>query len=195
MNTSDNILFGKIIKTHGVKGELLVEVFSDSPGDYQDLESVFVEIKQKQIPFFLTNFQPTNQQKVILSFEDVESVKQAEPLVGNAIFIPKEEILPVDEGRFYYQQIMGYRFEDTHAGELGVLDNFIQKNGQDLLIMLYKNAEVYIPVAEQIILDINHNNKTIRVNLPEGLVDLYVQNSSQAEKDDGFDEGGMDDED
>jgi 16S rRNA processing protein RimM len=195
MNTSDNILFGKIIKTHGVKGELLVEVFSDSPGDYQDLESVFVEIKQKQIPFFLTSFQPTNQQKVIVAFEDVESVKQAEPLVGSAIFIPQEEILAIDEGRFYYQQMMGYQFEDITAGALGVLDNFIQKNGQDLLIMLYKNAEVYIPVAEQIILDINHKNKTIRVNLPEGLVDLYVQNTSHADKDDGFDEGGMDDED
>jgi 16S rRNA processing protein RimM len=195
MNTSDNILFGKIIKTHGVKGELLVEVFSDSPGDYQTLESVFVEIKQKQIPFFLTDFQPTNQQKVILSFEDVTSLKEAEALVGNAIFIPKDEILPIDEGRFYYQQIMGYQFEDIATGPLGILDNFIQKNGQDLLIMLYKNAEIYVPVAEQIILDINHNNKTIRVNLPEGLVDLYLQNASHTDKDDGFDEGGMDDED
>lgn len=52
MNLEDNILWGNIIKVHGVKGEVLVQVFSDDLTDYETLESVFVEIKQKQIPFF-----------------------------------------------------------------------------------------------------------------------------------------------
>ena len=100
MSPENNILWGNIIKVHGVKGEFLVQVFSDDLTDYKTLESVFVEIKQKQIPFFLTSFNFATQKRCILSFEDIVTVEQAKPLVGADIYIPISEMAEADESRF-----------------------------------------------------------------------------------------------
>jgi 16S rRNA processing protein RimM len=182
MSTENNILWGNIIKTHGVKGEVLVQVFSDDLSDYKTLESVFVEIKQKQIPFFLTSFNFATQKRCIIGFEDVESVEAAKSLVGADIYIPISEMAEADENRFSYQVLMGFTVIDSIQGELGTISNFFQKTGQDLLMMDYKEAEILIPVTDEIVTSIDITTKRVFTTLPEGLIEIYL-NEDVAESD------------
>ncbi|ABG57411.1 ribosome maturation factor RimM [Cytophaga hutchinsonii] len=174
MNPADNILWGNIIKVHGVKGEVLVQVFSDDLTDYETLESVFVEIKQKQIPFFLSTFNFATQKRCILSFEDVTTVEQAKPLVGADIYIPVSKMAEADESRLSYQAIIGFEVMDTIQGKLGVISNFFQKTGQDLLMMDYQDAEILIPVTEEIVHSVDVKTKQVITTLPEGLIEIYL---------------------
>ena len=184
MSPENNILWGNIIKVHGVKGEFLVQVFSDDLTDYKTLESVFVEIKQKQIPFFLTSFNFATQKRCILSFEDIVTVEQAKPLVGADIYIPISEMAEADESRFSYQSIMGFDVIDSIQGKLGVISNFFQKTGQDLLMMDYQNAEILIPVTEQIVLSVDIKTKQVITTLPEGLIEIYLnEDASETDAD------------
>jgi len=174
MSPENNILWGNIIKVHGVKGEVLVQVFSDDLTDYKTLESVFVEIKQKQIPFFLTSFNFATQKRCILSFEDIVTVEQAKPLVGADIYIPISEMAEADESRFSYQSIVGFDVIDSIQGKLGVISNFFQKTGQDLLMMDYKDAEILIPVTDEIVYSVDFKTKQVLTTLPEGLIEIYL---------------------
>lgn len=174
MSPENNILWGNIIKVHGVKGEFLVQVFSDDLTDYKTLESVFVEIKQKQIPFFLTSFNFATQKRCILSFEDIVTVEQAKPLVGADIYIPISEMAEADESRFSYQSIMGFDVIDSIQGKLGVISNFFQKTGQDLLMMDYKDSEILIPVTEEIVYSVDLKAKQVHTTLPDGLIEIYL---------------------
>ena len=178
MNLEDNILWGNIIKVHGVKGELLVQVFSDDLTDYETLESVFVEIKQKQIPFFLSSFNFATQKRCILSFEDITTIEQAKPLVGADIFIPVSKMAEADESRLSYQAIIGFEVVDTIQGKLGTISNFFQKTGQDLLMMDYQNAEILIPVTEEIVHSVDIKTKQVITTLPEGLIEIYLNEDS-----------------
>jgi 16S rRNA processing protein RimM len=174
MSPENNILWGNIIKTHGVKGEVLVQVFSDDLSDYKTLESVFVEIKQKQIPFFLTSFNFATQKRCIIGFEDVESVEAAKSLVGADIYIPISEMAEADENRFSYQVLMGFTVIDSIQGELGTISNFFQKTGQDLLMMDYKEVEILIPVTDEIVTSIDITTKCVFTTLPDGLIEIYL---------------------
>jgi 16S rRNA processing protein RimM len=174
MSPENNILWGNIIKTHGVKGEVLVQVFSDDLSDYETLESVFVEIKQKQIPFFLTSFNFATQKRCIIGFEDVESVEAAKSLVGADIYIPISEMAEADESRFSYQVLMGFTVIDSIQGELGTISNFFQKTGQDLLMMDYKEAEILIPVTDEVVTSVDITTKHVFTTLPDGLIEIYL---------------------
>lgn len=174
MNPEDNILWGNIIKVHGVKGELLVQVFSDDLTDYETLESVFVEIKQKQIPFFLTSFNFATQKRCILSFEDIATVEQAKPLVGADIYIPVSKMAEADESRVSYQAIIGFDVVDTIQGKLGIISNFFQKTGQDLLMMDYQDVEILIPVTEEIVHSVDVKTRQVITTLPHGLIEIYL---------------------
>jgi 16S rRNA processing protein RimM len=185
MKPSDTVLWGNIIKVHGVKGELLVQVFSDDLSDYKTLESVFVEIKQKQIPFFLTSFNFATQKRCILSFEDVTTAEQAKTLVGSDIYIAISEMAEADEGRMSYQAIIGFDVVDTVQGKLGTISNFFQKTGQDLLMMDYQHAEVLIPVTEEIVHSVDVRKKEVHTTLPDGLIEIYLsEDTSEPEEHD-----------
>ena len=184
MKPADTVLWGNIIKVHGVKGELLVQVFSDDLSDYKTLESVFVEIKQKQIPFFLTSFHFATQKRCILSFDDIINAEQAKTLVGCDIYIPVSEMAEADEGRMSYQAIIGFDVIDSVQGKLGVISNFFQKTGQDLLMMEYQNAEILIPVTEEIVHSVDIKTKQVFTTLPDGLIEIYLNENASAESED-----------
>lgn len=162
----------------------MVQAFSDDLSDYKTLESVFVEIKQKQIPFFLNSFSFATQKRCILSFDDVTDVNQAKALVGCDVYIAADKMAEADEGRMTYQSIMGFEVVDSFQGKLGVISNFFQKTGQDLLMMDYKDAEVLIPVTEEIILSVDTKNKQVLTALPEGLIEIYLNEDSEEAPDD-----------
>lgn len=188
MSPSDNILWGNIIKVHGVKGEVMVQVFSDDLSDYKTLESVFVEIKQKQIPFFLTSFNFATQKRCIISFDDITDTNQAKTLVGCDVYIAADQMAEADEGRMTYQSLIGFEVIDSVQGLLGTISDFFQKTGQDLLMMDYKNAEILIPVTEQIILSVDATTKQVFTNLPDGLIEIYLNEDSSEQEEHEEDE-------
>ncbi|HXA02158.1 MAG TPA: hypothetical protein VNW99_09225, partial [Cytophagaceae bacterium] len=88
---------GQVQKAHGFKGEVLIHLQVKNPGDYKDLESVFVEINQKLIPFFIDSLKLTTAGKAIVKFEDVNDEAGIKKLVGHSIYIPLEEMTEEEE--------------------------------------------------------------------------------------------------
>ena len=173
MNIDECYQLGHVIKTHGLKGEVNIFLDVDDPSEYHELGSVFVEINQKLVPFFIESIQLKGN-KALVKFEDVATLEQAEELQSKRIYVPLADLPDLEEHQFYYHEIVGYRVKETSRGLLGTVKNVYTSSGQDLVAVEYQGKEILIPVADEIIKKVDKDQKTLDVTLPGGLLELYL---------------------
>ena len=183
--TQDNCyLLGYIVRTHGTAGNVVIYLDVDYPDDYEDLETVYVEIKGELVPYFIEDINLQKQSNAIVTFEDVDTIVKAQALVGSSLYLPLEELSELGEDEFYYHEIKGFKVVDKTLGELGIVREVYSLNGQDLIAMDYQGSEVLIPTANDIVIKADKEAKSLLVNLPEGLLEVYLDNSSESIPDD-----------
>ena len=85
MNIDACFQLGYIVKTHGIKGQVVAFFDVDYPEDYEDLESVFLEQQGRLVPFFIDEIEPQQKGRFIIRFEDITTVEQAEKLRNTAL--------------------------------------------------------------------------------------------------------------
>ncbi len=164
---------GHITRTHGTRGELIFFLDVDDSSDYDDMDSVFLEIKGALVPYFIESINIQRDNKAIVRLEDVDSIEKAKALIGSKLFLPEETLDDLGETSFYYHEIIGFKVTDQQLGQLGVVSEVITNTAQDLIGMLYEGQQVLIPIHDDIVLNVDRTNKTLLVNLPDGLLDLY----------------------
>ena len=175
--------FGKIIKPHGVKGEVSVTVVADNSEELKKVIHVFIEINSRLIPFIIEKL-TISQKRAIIKFEDINSEEETESLMGQKIYLPLADLPPLKSGQFYYHEIVNYIIEDQEKGKLGVVKEIFEMPGQDLIAMDYNGQEVLIPMESSIVLNADHIEKVLKVNLPNGLLELYTDLNANNIKDD-----------
>lgn len=163
---------GYILKTHGLKGEVVFVIDADQPEAYQELESVFVEQNKKPVPFFIEHLQISGS-KAIVKFEEVDSLEEAQHLKGAGLFLPLA-FLPNLEDGYYFHELKGYVVEDSLLGRLGNITGVLDAGNQTLLAMEFKQKEVLIPLVDEIVTRVDKSAKTVFTTLPHGLLDLYL---------------------
>ncbi len=173
MNIDACYQLGYVIKKHGTKGEVSVYLDVDYPEEYTNLESVFVEINQKLVPFFIDTIQ-IRDNKAVIRFEDVDTQDQAAELKSKKLYLPLTTLPDLEEGQFYYHQIIDYSMIDENMGNIGHVVSVVVSDRQDLLVVSYKGKEVLVPINEEVVGKADHENREITVNLPEGLLDVYM---------------------
>ena len=182
MKLDDCFQLGYIVRTHGIKGQVIAFFDVDYPEDYEELESVFLLINGKLVPFFIDRIEPQAAAKFILKFEDLDTIQEAEKLKGVALYLPLTELPELEEDQFYFHEVIGYQVIDEAKGELGTVTDFFAMPNQDLMAMDFQGQEVLIPVADEIILRTDKANKKIFVKLPEGLLEVYTQPTTRNEE-------------
>ena len=184
MNIDDCFLLGYIVKTHGTRGQVVAFFDVDYPEDYDDLESVFLEQGGRLIPFFIAGMEPVQKGRFIVQFEDIKTMEQAEKLRNVALYLPLNELPELEEGQFYFHEVIGYQVVDQNYGELGTVKDFYDMPQQQLMAMDYMNQEMLVPVMDEIMLRADHEAKVLHVLLPEGLLEVYTQPGTPDEADD-----------
>lgn len=174
MVIDDCFKLGHIVKKHGLKGELSILLDVDYPEDYTELESVFVEVNKQLVPFFIERLQ-LNGDRGIVKFEDVDDLPTAERLFKSDLYLPVANLPELEEGQFYYHEVIGYMVTDKSLGEIGKIAEVYEFPNQDLLGVIHQEKEVLIPINDDIILKIDHQLKEMKVDLPQGLLDVYLE--------------------
>lgn len=164
---------GQVIKSHGTKGEIQLFLDVDNPGYYKKLESVFLEINQKLVPFFISTIQ-ISKNIAIIKFEDVDSIEQAEELISTDAYLPLEFLPPLKEGQFYYHQIIGYQVKDQKLGILGKIEDIVSLPRHEIFIFTHKGKEILAPLNDLVVLKVDNENQIVEVDLPEGLLEVYL---------------------
>jgi 16S rRNA processing protein RimM len=197
MTKNDCYQVGHFTKTHGVSGEVVLFLDVDHPNEYEDLESVLVDIKGQLTPYFIESIAIVKGSRAIIAFEDVETLEQAERLIGCGVWLPLDNLEEIqDETRFYFHEIIGFRVVDAEKGPLGTVTAVYTMATQDLIAMDYEGHEVLIPINSDIVPSVNRELKQINVVLPEGLLEIYTTEPTADESEvDGDEEADNTDED
>lgn len=176
MEKEDNFLFASITKLHGYKGSLLVKVIQPIPENkINKLESVFLSIKGQLIPFFIESLSFKNSEWLYVKFVGIDTEKKATELLKAEIWLPAN-LIPKSKGKeINKNEMLEYTVIDSTHGILGLVNRVIEMPHYPLLEIIFKNKEVLIPAADEIISKIDRKKKIIYINAPEGLIEMYLQ--------------------
>ena len=175
MVPDDCFELGQFIKPHGYKGGISIKLDVDRPEDYENLESVFVIIDNAPIPFFFTSFEHVKEGVFRATIEGVETEEDARALCKKTCFLPLDVLPKLTGTKFYFHEVIGFTLRDTEYGDVGSIEQILDGTAQPLFSVKHASGrEVLIPLVDELVLEVNREEKFILVNAPEGLVDFYV---------------------
>ncbi|OUR98323.1 16S rRNA processing protein RimM [Flavobacteriales bacterium 33_180_T64] len=175
MQKKDCFFIGKIVKKYSFKGELLVKLDADEPELYENMDSVFVDLRNTLVPFFIESSQLHKSELLRIKFEDVDTEGDADSLLKSGLYLPLEFLPKLDDNKFYFHEIIGFKVEDKNFGHVGVIKSVNDSTAQSLFEIDRDGIEILIPMNDTFISKVDKKNKTIFVNTPEGLIDLYLE--------------------
>jgi len=174
MRKEECFYLGKIAKKFSFKGEVLVYLDTDEPELYENMESVFVELNKNLVPFFIENSSLHKNDFLRVKFEDVETEEDADAIMGCELYLPLSFLPKLEGNQFYYHEVIGFEVEDQRLGVVGEIVSINDSTAQPLFEVLNGNVEILIPMIDQFLVKIDRDNKKVVMNLPEGLVEMYL---------------------
>jgi 16S rRNA processing protein RimM len=173
MTTADCFRVGSILKPKGLKGELHLYVDFDGLESI-DFTTVFIDIAGKLVPFFVESVKYLQKNAAYLFLEDVDTIEKASALAKKNIYLPNKLKPKKKKSEFTLMDLKGFTAVDENEGELGVITNIHEYPQQLIAAVNFKNCEVLFPLNEEIIKGIDVVKEIVTVDLPEGLLDIYL---------------------
>lgn len=174
MRKEDCFYLGKIAKKFSFKGEVLIYLDTDEPELYENMESVFVEFNKNLVPFFIENSALHKNDFLRVQFEDVDSEEEADKLLGCEIYLPLNMLPKLEGNQFYFHEVIGFEIEDKRVGIFGKIVSINDTSAQPLFEVVNGEVEILIPMIDQFLVAIDRKNKKVVMDLPEGLIEMYL---------------------
>lgn len=160
---------GVISSTHGIRGEVKVFPTTDDPMRFKKLKKVFLdtgrerlELEVQSVRFF--------KQFAIVKFKGIDNINDIEKYKGKGIFVPREDAVPLDEDEYYIADLIGMEVF-TEDGHFGVVRDVMETGANEVYIVESdEHGEVLIPAIRQCVLDVNVEEKKMKIRLMDGLI-------------------------
>ncbi len=175
MKKEDCFYLGKIVKKYSFKGELLAKLDTDEPALYDNLDAIFIDLRGNLVPFFVVSSQLHKSNLLRLKFEDVNTEADADALMKTELYLPMDLLPKLEGDKFYFHEVIGFTINDQDFGEVGILQGINDSTAQSLFEIDRDGIEILIPMNDEFIVKVDRKNKTILLNTPEGLIDLYLE--------------------
>ena len=175
MTKEECFYLGKIVRKYSFKGEVLAKLDTDEPELYTEMESVFVEYAPNMVPFFIEHAQLHKSTLIRIKFEDVDTELDADDLIGAHLYLPLNLLPSLSGNKFYYHEIIGFKAIDQRFGEIGTITGVNDSTSQALFEIDRAGKQVLIPMNDDFIQKVDRDVKIIYLNVPEGLIELYLQ--------------------
>jgi 16S rRNA processing protein RimM len=168
----ENLLrVGVITSTHGLAGEVKVYPTTDDMTRFKKLKTVIVDLGREQVTLNIASVKFFKNQ-VILKFKEFNDINQIERFVKKDLLITREQAVPLGENENFICDLIGLRTVTEDGTELGVMKDVIQTGANDVYIIASPDGrEILIPATRECILDVNIDEKIMKVHLLEGLLD------------------------
>lgn len=169
MLTDNLVAIGKLTRTHGVDGKAMLVFENWALKQLQKTEWVFLNINRLPVPFFISSLEILTPTSAIIQLEDIHSVESIRSYLNCEVLIEwhgkrKPSTL---------KTIVGYEVIHQQVENIGKVIEVADFNGNVVARIKSDKGEVWIPLNETTLQQINHARQQIHVTLPEGLLDLY----------------------
>lgn len=174
MRKEDCFYLGKIAKKFSFKGEVLAYLDTDEPELYENLESVFVEFNKNLVPFFIVSSSLHKNDFLRIRFEDMNTEEDADSIMNCPIYLPISMLPKLSGNKFYFHEVIGFEIEDKRVGVFGKIVSINDTTAQPLFEVENGAVQLLIPMIDQFLVKIDRPNKKVLMDLPEGLIEMYL---------------------
>jgi 16S rRNA processing protein RimM len=166
------IPFGRVLKIHGLSGEVKILPFSRGFDNLSRLERVFIQKKRDEKPCeFRIIRRRFHKEFAIVELQGIDSVDAAEELQGCLIMVETSDLLKLEEDEYYWFQLIGLKVYTNEGEYIGKVENLIDRAPQSLLVVKKKEKEFLIPMVDAIIKEINLEESKVVITPVRGLLD------------------------
>jgi len=154
---------GQIVNTHGIRGELKIQSWADSPGFLAGLSRLYIDGNPVQVLSARVH-----KGNVIALLDGVHDIDSAIRMKNKKVFIEREDV-PLEEGQFFIADLVGLSALDSETGEnLGVVSEVLSRPAHNVYI-IKGTREILIPAVPEFIDEINIDSGYIKLRMMEGL--------------------------
>jgi 16S rRNA processing protein RimM len=165
---SNYLTIGRIVRSHGVRGEVRVAVYTDMPERFTWLKSVYVgEENPQAVTVEKVRF---HKDQVILKLAGYESRDVAESLRGLLLQVPEDEAIPLEEGEYFLYQLVGLAVYSDEGEHLGELVELLETKANSVFVVKGSRGEVLLPDTTEVVREIDFENGRMTVHLLPGLL-------------------------
>ncbi len=169
------VQIGQVLKSNGTDGQVVISLSGIDAEDISEKEPVFIFFDELPVPYFISDAQRRGSNKILAYLTDTTTLEDAEELAGRGIYLRDEE------GEGSGMDLTGWTLicVDTESGEMvpgaditvqyGIL-GIEDIPGNPCLIIDNRGEEILVPLHEDLIVEMDESTKTLRMNLPEGLL-------------------------
>ena len=173
---NDYVHIGKMVAAHGVAGQVILEHALGKPISFKGITTLFIEKNTSSfIPYFIVTASAKTETLTHLQIEGITTREATALLIGKKVWLPQVEFQKL-VNKNSPLALMGYTVLEK-GKSLGLIQEVIEQPHQLLVTILYQGQEAYIPLHEESLKGVDHVKKTVSVELPDGLLDLYSSES------------------
>ncbi len=174
------VKLGKIVATHGLQGSVVLKHNIEQQEWLNSGDVLHIELQRDNlIPHFVETAKDSKQWECIISLDELDNAEKAKALIGKNVYVDEELLrnTKVNSPLLY----VGFDLVDKTKGGIGVIADVLQAGPQWIAQLMIDKKEVLVPLVDDFIIDVNLKNKFIRMNLPDGLLEVYLDNNSSEE--------------
>ena len=176
------VKIGYISKTHGVKGEVTFALHEGFFAEDLELEFLLLNIDNGLVPFVISSMREKGGKTLLVKLEDVVTESKARDLVGVEVYAKSMEIQEDEEVSF--GSFVGFKVHDNEKGDIGTITSINDIANNPLFVLDFEGEEILVPINADFIVHVDEDKKLMEVNLPDGLIDLYLNEDEEGEEDD-----------
>ena len=165
----DLLEVGKIINTHGLRGEVKVIPWTDTPDVFEDLETVYLK-NNDALTISSVKYQKNN---LIVKFKELGDINEAEKLKNQVLYAERSALVELPEGVYYIADLIGLSVRKETGEEVGKIKDVLQTGANDIYVVAREGAkDLLVPVIPNVVLSVDIDGGEVTVSLPDGLEDL-----------------------
>ncbi|MCA1030048.1 ribosome maturation factor RimM [Bacillus timonensis] len=164
---------GKIVNTHGIRGEVRVISRTDFAEErYEIGNKLYIFLPDEKEPTEVSvKSHRVHKNFDLLTFEGMNNVNDVEKFKGALLKVPEHQLGDLDEGEYYFHEIIGCVVYDENDNELGAIKEILTPGANDVWVVKTKDGkELLIPYIEDIVQEINVKEKQVKIHVMEGLL-------------------------
>lgn len=161
---------GVFANTHGVRGEIKLFPTTDDLDRFEKGLPLWFETRQGKKEMIVSGVKYFKNM-VILKFEGIDNINQILPFKGCDVYVDRAHALALEEGEYFIADILGAKVVSDEGEDIGVLEDVMQTGANDVYVVRMKTGrEVLLPVIPECVLDLDFDNKVIKVHMMPGLL-------------------------
>lgn len=167
------IIVARAVRTRGLKGELVADLWTDFPDRFERLAQLWGVAPNGEINELKLESHWFQNDRVVLKFAGYDTIESAKTLVGYEFGLPETERVQLPKDEFYDWELEGCSVEIENGAPVGNVREVMRTGGVELLVVEdAARREHLIPLAQEIVVDVDVSRKKILIDPPEGLLDL-----------------------